>query len=47
MQEQDMQRIAAWINEVIGDVKDDGLHARVREEIREFCQTFPCPGIRV
>jgi glycine hydroxymethyltransferase len=47
MQEPDMQRIAAWINEVISDAKDEALQARVRDEVREFCHTFPCPGIRL
>jgi glycine hydroxymethyltransferase len=47
MQELEMQRIAAWIDRVISDVKDEGLHSQVREEVREFCRAFPCPGIRV
>jgi glycine hydroxymethyltransferase len=47
MKEPEMQRIADWINQVISDVKDDALHAKIREEVREFCRTFPCPGIRV
>jgi glycine hydroxymethyltransferase len=47
MQEAEMQRIAAWINQVVSDVKDDALHAKVRAQVREFCQAFPCPGIRV
>jgi glycine hydroxymethyltransferase len=47
MQEPEMQRIAAWIDQVIGDVKDDALHATIRDEVREFCRAFPCPGMRV
>jgi glycine hydroxymethyltransferase len=47
MQEAEMQRIAGWINQVISDVKNDALHARIHEEVREFCRAFPCPGIRV
>jgi glycine hydroxymethyltransferase len=47
MQELEMQRIAAWIDRVISDVKDEGLHSQVRAEVREFCRAFPCPGIRV
>jgi glycine hydroxymethyltransferase len=47
MREPEMQRIAAWINEVISDVKDDASHARIRHDVREFCHAFPCPGIRV
>jgi glycine hydroxymethyltransferase len=47
MKEPEMQRIAAWIDQAISDVKDEALHAKIREEVREFCRTFPCPGIRV
>jgi glycine hydroxymethyltransferase len=47
MREPDMQRIAAWINEVISDVKDEALQTKIHNEVREFCQAFPCPGIRV
>jgi glycine hydroxymethyltransferase len=47
MHEAEMPRIAAWINQVVSDVKDDALHAQIRAQVREFCQAFPCPGIRV
>jgi glycine hydroxymethyltransferase len=47
MKESEMQRIAAWIDQVVSDVKDEALHGKVREEVREFCRAFPCPGIRV
>jgi glycine hydroxymethyltransferase len=47
MKEPEMQRIAAWIDQVVSDVKDEALHARVCEEVREFCHAFPAPGIRV
>ena len=47
MKEADMQRIAAWIHQVVSDVKDEALHAKVRADVREFCEAFPCPGIRV
>jgi glycine hydroxymethyltransferase len=47
MKEPEMRRIAAWIDQVISDVKDDALHAKIRDEVREFCRTFPCPGRRV
>jgi glycine/serine hydroxymethyltransferase len=42
-----MQRIADWINQVVDDPKDEALHAKIREEVREFCRAFPCPGVRV
>ena len=47
MHESEMQRIAGWIDQVVRDVKDEALQARIRDEVREFCRTFPCPGIRV
>jgi glycine hydroxymethyltransferase len=47
MRELDMQRIGAWIAQVIDDVKDEALHVKICGEVREFCQAFPCPGIRV
>jgi glycine hydroxymethyltransferase len=47
MQEAEMRRIAAWINQVVSNVQDDALHAQIRGAVREFCQAFPCPGIRV
>jgi len=47
MQEAEMQRIATWIDQVISDVKDEALQARVLDEVHEFCRAFPCPGIRV
>jgi glycine hydroxymethyltransferase len=47
MREPEMQRIADWINRVVDDPKDEALHAKIRQEVREFCRAFPCPGIRV
>ncbi len=47
MKEPEMKRIAAWIDQVVSDVKNEGLHAKIREEVCEFCRSFPCPGIRV
>jgi glycine hydroxymethyltransferase len=47
MKEVEMQRIAAWIDRVIRDVEDEALQGKIREEVRDFCRAFPCPGIRV
>jgi glycine hydroxymethyltransferase len=47
MKEPEMKRIAAWIDEVVSHVDDEALQARIREEVREFCRGFPCPGVRV
>jgi glycine hydroxymethyltransferase len=46
MTEPDMQRVAEWIDRVLGAPDDqDGLGA-IRAEVREFCSQFPAPGIR-
>ena len=47
MREPEMHRIAAWIDQVVSDVKDEALHDRIRGEVRAWCRAFPCPGIRV
>ena len=47
MREAEMQRIAAWINRAISDVKNEAEHAKIRAEVGEFCRAFPCPGIRL
>jgi glycine hydroxymethyltransferase len=45
MKEADMKRIADWMNEVITNANDEAVTSRIKEEVREFCQDFPCPGI--
>jgi glycine hydroxymethyltransferase len=47
MKEPEMQRIASWMNQVVSDIKDETLHTKIHEEVREFCRLFPCPGIRI
>lgn len=41
----EMERIAAWIDAVITNIKDDRVQARVAEEIRVLCADFPVPGL--
>jgi glycine hydroxymethyltransferase len=45
MKESEMRQIAAWMDEVVTHVEDDGGIARVAGEVREFCERFPAPGI--
>jgi len=47
MKEEDMGRIAVWIDQVISSPKDESLEARIAGEIKEFCEAFPPPGILV
>ena len=45
MKEAEMQRVGAWILQVLKNAADDSVLARVRTEIAQFCQAFPVPGI--
>jgi len=46
MERDAMVRIAGWMDAAIIAANDDTRLARIREEVREFCRGFPCPGIR-
>jgi glycine hydroxymethyltransferase len=45
MKEDEMKRVAQWILEVLRAPEDAAVTSRVREQIREFTQSFPVPGI--
>jgi glycine hydroxymethyltransferase len=45
MKEPEMARIAAWIDEVVGAVKDEERLAAIAGEVARFCASFPAPGI--
>ncbi len=45
MQEADMQKVGQWILNVLRHADDAAVVDRTRNEIREFCQAFPVPGI--
>ncbi|MGH2727842.1 MAG: serine hydroxymethyltransferase, partial [Actinomycetota bacterium] len=47
MKEPEMAEVAAWIDKVVSAPDDDGLCDRIAGEIRELCDRFPAPGIRV
>jgi glycine hydroxymethyltransferase len=40
MKEEEIKKIAMWINDVINDSENCG---RIKEEIKEFCKNFPLP----
>jgi hypothetical protein len=40
-----MERIAAWITEVLESPGDEVLRARVQSEVREMAGAFPVPGL--
>ena len=41
----EMQRVGAWILEVLGAADDESVGKKVRSEIANFCSDFPVPGI--
>jgi glycine hydroxymethyltransferase len=45
MLEADMDRIAAWIDEVVANVDDEERLDKIAAEVAEFCYAFPAPGI--
>jgi glycine hydroxymethyltransferase len=45
MKEAEMKRVGGWILQVFRAPEDEANLTRVRREIREFCQSFPVPGI--
>lgn len=44
---QEMERIAAWMNEVAEGVTDEARLARIAGEVKELCASFPAPGIQI
>ncbi|MEW6408398.1 MAG: serine hydroxymethyltransferase [Patescibacteria group bacterium] len=45
MKENEMKKIAAWMNEVVDNINDEKILLRIREEVKEFCKDFRMPGI--
>ncbi|HEY2249766.1 MAG TPA: serine hydroxymethyltransferase [Planctomycetaceae bacterium] len=45
MKEAEMKQVGGWILQVLRAADDETAIARVRGEIREFCKSFPVPGI--
>jgi glycine hydroxymethyltransferase len=40
-----MKRLAAFMDEVVTHVDDEGVIARVAGEVKEMCSAFPAPGL--
>jgi glycine hydroxymethyltransferase len=40
----EMERIAAWMGEVLHNIDDEATQKRVAEEVRAMCSNFPVPG---
>jgi len=47
MGEAEMKRIAAWMDEIVIAHADEARIAAVARDVKELCQRFPAPGIRV
>ncbi len=45
MKELEMKQVGGWILRILRAPEDAALADRVRGEIREFCKSFPVPGI--
>ncbi|WP_437587247.1 serine hydroxymethyltransferase [Sorangium sp. So ce1000] len=43
----EMERLAAWMDEVAQNVNDEARIARVAAEVADLCRGFPAPGIRL
>jgi glycine hydroxymethyltransferase len=47
MKEEEMLKIAAWIDRVLRRADDAAELAKIRAEVADLCAGFPAPGIRV
>jgi glycine hydroxymethyltransferase len=47
MKEDEMRRIARWMDEVIENVKDEEALDRIGREVADFCRQYPAPGMAV
>jgi len=45
MGEEEMRRVAVWMDEVVAAPEDEAVIERVRNEVKDLCQAFPAPGI--
>ncbi|HLW71294.1 MAG TPA: serine hydroxymethyltransferase [Candidatus Binataceae bacterium] len=45
MKEPEMRQIAAWMGQVMTQIDDPATLERIAGEVREFCRSFPTPGI--
>jgi glycine hydroxymethyltransferase len=43
----EMEQIAAWIDRVVGAPTDEAALAKIAGEVKEVCDQFPAPGLRV
>jgi glycine hydroxymethyltransferase len=44
MREDDMKKVASWIDEAISNKDNEAELSRIKEEVKEFCLKFPVQG---
>jgi glycine hydroxymethyltransferase len=47
LKEPSMEKVAEWIDRVLGAQGSEGVTAQVRTEVRAFCEAFPLMGAKV
>ncbi|MFH5806551.1 serine hydroxymethyltransferase [Alienimonas sp. DA493] len=45
MKQDEMQRVAAWVLEVLANPEDEALLKRIHEAVTEFARGYPVPGV--
>ena len=45
MKENDMKKIANWIEEAIKNKNSENELNKIKENVKEFCLKFPMPGV--
>ena len=46
IKEEDMKKIAGWINNALENKDDENKLQNIKEEIKNFCLQFPVPGVK-
>lgn len=47
MKEDEMRQVAKWINEIVENKDDKATLERIKGEVKDLCEGFPVPGIRI
>lgn len=47
MKEDEMRQVAKWINEIVENKDDKAMLERIKGEVKDLCEGFPVPGIRI
>lgn len=45
MKEAEIDQIVDWMDQIISNIDDHQLHAKIKSEVREFSLKFPVPGL--